>query len=79
MSSGSTCFSLFKTPVVLEHLFAIRFTCFFHVRFVSRVNHRKCNASTCSIFTLSILRLRVCVSFLGTSYIKNHIFRVVFV
>ena len=25
MSSGSTCFSLFKTAVVLQHLFAILF------------------------------------------------------
>ena len=66
MSSGSTCFSLFKTPVVFEHLFAILFTCFFHVRLASRVNPRKLNSSTCSIFVLSILRVRVCVSFLGT-------------
>ena len=54
MSSGSTCFSLFKTPVVLEHLFAILFTCFYHVRLASRVNPRKFNSSTCSIFMLSI-------------------------
>ena len=66
MSSGSTRFSLFKTPVALEHLFAILFTYFFHVRFVPRVNHRILNSSTCSIFILSILRVRVCISFLGT-------------
>ena len=66
MSSGSIYFSLFKTPVVLEHLFAILFTCFFHVRLASRVKPRKLNSSTCSIFVLSMLRVRVCVSFLGT-------------
>ena len=60
-----TCFSLFKTSVVLEHLFAILFTFLYHVRFVSRVNPRQLNAFTLSIFTLSILRLRVCVSFQG--------------
>ena len=66
MSSGSTYLNLFKTPVILEHLFAILFTCFFQVRFVYRVNPRKCNSSTCSMFILSILRVRVCISFLGT-------------
>ena len=67
MSSGSTCLSLFKTPVVLEHLFAILFTWFFfRVGLASRVNPRKFNLSSCSKFMVLILRVRVCVSFLGT-------------
>ena len=65
MSSGSTCFSLFKTPVILEHLLANLFMCFFHVTLASRVNPRQFYSSTFSIFMLSILRVRVCVSFLG--------------
>ena len=73
-NSGSTCFSLFKTPVVLEHLFAILFTCFFHVRLASRVNPRKFYSSNIYVIDLKSKSLR-----LFSRYMKNHIFRSFFV
>ena len=41
ISCGNTCFNLFKTPVIFEHLFYILSVCFFHFKLVSIVNPKK--------------------------------------
>ena len=64
MSSGNTYFNQFNTPIVFEHLFDIFFVCFLQFRLVSKVNPRKLNSSTLSIFI---------------RHMENHIFSFAFI
>ena len=66
MSNGNTYFNRFNTPIVFEHLFDIFSVCFLQFRLVSKVNPRKLNSSTLSIYTSSILSVRACIRLLGT-------------
>ena len=63
MYNGNTYFNRFNTPI--EHLLDIFSVCFLQFRLVSQVNPRKCYSSTLSIYTSSILSLRVCIRLLG--------------
>ena len=65
MSNGNTYFNRFNTPIVFEHLFDIFFVCHLQFRLVSKVNPRKLNSSTLSIYTSSILSVRACICLLG--------------
>ena len=47
---SSTCFNLFNMSIILEHLFDTFSVFFFQFRFVSKVNPKKLNSSTYSIF-----------------------------
>ena len=55
MSNGNTYFNRCNTPIVFEHLFDIFSVCFLQFRLVSKVNPRKFNSSTLSIYVSSIL------------------------
>ena len=65
MSNGNTYFNRFNKPNVFEHLFDIFSVCFLQFRLVSKVNPRKLNSSTLSIYTSSILSVRACIRLLG--------------
>ena len=65
MSNGNTYFNRFNTPIVFEHLFDLFSMCFLQFRLVSKVNPRKLNSSTLSIYTSSILSVRSCIRLLG--------------
>ena len=55
MFCGRICLSLFRIPIICEHLLVILSECFFQFKFESRVNPRNLNCSTFSIFVLFIL------------------------
>ena len=65
MSNGNTYFNRFNTPIVFEHLFDIFSVCFLQFRLVSKVNPRKLNSSTLSIYASSILSVSACIRLLG--------------
>ena len=48
------CFSLFKIPIALEHLFDMFSECFFQFRCVSKMSPRKLNSFTFSMMVVLI-------------------------
>ena len=55
MLCGRICLSLFRIPIICEHLLVILSECFFQFKFESSVNPRNLNCSTFSMFVLFIL------------------------
>ena len=54
ISNGNTCFNLSNMPIVSGPLFNIFSVLIFQIRLMSKVNNRKLNSSTLSIYTSSV-------------------------
>ena len=62
MLCGRICLSLFRIPIICEHLLVILSECFFQFKYESSVNPRNLNCSTFSIVVLFILGTGVLIA-----------------